>query len=113
MKRHTIKARCKAVEIGNQLYTFEQIRPIFDKATSQLKDGGVRFKKYRGREWKLVTFATIAEGNQTTRDIEGWPVSFVISADGLEVRVKGEGGKRVISFGELANLGRRQPLLIK
>ena len=114
VKRHKIRARCRAVEVGEKhCYTFEMLRPIFNKATGKLNDGGVRFKRYRSRAWTLVTFATIAEGARTVRTVEGRDTSFVIGENGLEVRIKGESGSRIIAFEELANLGRRQPLLLK
>ena len=114
MSKRRVFGRARNVEVGEKfLYTFEMVKDRYSFDEKKLILGGVRFKRIRSREWTLVTFATIAEGNRMTRDVEGWPVSFVLGESGLEVRVKGEGGKRTIPFDILANLGSRQPLLLK
>ena len=110
--KHKIRARCKAVEVHTTLYSFEMIVPRYDLATKTFETGGVRFKKYRSSKWKTISFERIAEGNETLRTIEGSHVRFVLGESGVTIKVEGERGERTVPFEALANLGKRQPVLV-
>lgn len=104
-KRNVVRGRCKGVEVGAEIYTFEQVASFIGTM------GGVRFRKRSSRKVSFVSFDRLVSGQGVRRFVGPVEYVFELTAEGMSVSVAKRKGRSVVPWEALVNLSLKAPLL--